>query len=65
MSEYEGYVIEQDGTFSMVSIRSKGKGAIPKELRGKYTNTNFAQKAIDSYGKRRKEEEGGETKRSD
>lgn len=47
--EYNGYKIEGDGTFGMKVIKPLGKGSVPMELRGRFTNTFFAMQAIDSY----------------
>lgn len=49
MNEYKGYSIESDGTFSMRKIKPIGKGSVPLELRGSFTNTAFAMQAIDAY----------------
>lgn len=47
--EYKGYSIENDGTYGMKEIKSIGKGALPLVLRGNFTKTSLAQKAIDKY----------------
>lgn len=47
--EYKGYSIENDGTFGMKEIRPIGKGSVPIVLRGSFTKTSLAQKAIDKY----------------
>ena len=48
-SEYEGFKIDGDGTFSMKVIKPVGKGSIPVALRGSYTSTREAEVAIDRY----------------
>lgn len=47
--EYKGYSIENDGTYGMKEIRPVGKGSVPMALRGSFTKTSLAQKAIDLY----------------
>lgn len=47
--EYKGYSIENDGTFGMKEIRPIGKGSVPVVLRGSFTKTSLAQKAVDMY----------------
>ena len=47
--EYKGYSIEGDGTFGMKVIKSIGKGALPKLLKGSFSNHRVAENAIDSY----------------
>jgi len=52
MSEkYNGYEIIGDGTFGQNRIRSVGKGALPKRLRGSYTSVPLARRAIDFHKK--------------
>lgn len=46
--EYNGYSIESDGTFGHFHIKPLGRGSVPVKLRGAYTNTAFAMKAIDA-----------------
>lgn len=58
MVEYNGYIIVPDGAFSMVQIKSKGKGAVPKELRGQFTSGGVAKRAIDHFGKRKEDTSG-------
>lgn len=48
-TEYKGYSIAGDGTFGYKNIKPVGKGSVPADLRGLYTNANFAKKGIDSY----------------
>lgn len=47
--EYKGYIIEGDGTFGMKHIKNVGRGALPKTLKGAYTDTTNAIKAIENY----------------
>lgn len=47
--EYKGYSIVGDGTFGNKEIKTIGKGSLPLQLRGAFTNAVFAQKAIDTY----------------
>lgn len=47
--EYKGYKIEGDGKFGYKHIKPKGKGSVPKELRGSFTTSDFAEKAINSH----------------
>lgn len=44
--EYGKYLIEK-GDFTYFVIKPKGKGSVPKGLRGMYTSTDEAKKAID------------------
>lgn len=46
--EYKGYRLIHDN-YCMVRITQIGKGAIPLQLRGDFTNQNVAKTAIDSY----------------
>ena len=46
--EYNGYMIEGDGTFGMKLIKPIGRGSVPAELRGSWSSTGFARKAIDA-----------------
>jgi len=65
MIEYNGYSIQQDGMYSMCTIRPLGKGSVPKELRGRYTDYGAAKKAIDAYVKSKsKGQYNGKTERS-
>lgn len=45
--EYKGYKIVNGG-FQTREIKSIGSGALPKALRGKYSNTAQAEYAIDT-----------------
>lgn len=50
MTDYRGYKIESDGTFGYQSIKTIGSGgSLPDILKGSFTRTAFAIKAIDSY----------------
>lgn len=49
MPEYKGYSVENDGVFSMKSIKNKGQGPAPNPLRGRFTSYNAAYAAIDGY----------------
>jgi len=48
MEEYKGYLIVS-GNGTMKEIKAKGKGSVVKELRGLYTSTGEARKAIDKH----------------
>lgn len=48
MEEYKGYRILVDG-FSMYKVIGMGKGAVPKDLQGRFTSKAFARSAIDGY----------------
>lgn len=48
-TEYKGYSIVGDGTFGNKLIKSIGKGALPKSLKGAFTNHQNAARAIDLY----------------
>ncbi len=47
--EYNGYIIEGDGTFGMKVIKPTTKGSVPGELRGVFTTPAWAMKAIDTF----------------
>lgn len=47
--EYRGYIIEHDGSFGMKKIKAKGSGALPKALKGSFTNSANAIRVIDLY----------------
>lgn len=47
--EHKGYRIGGDGTYGMKLIQAIGKGALPKKLRGRFTNFTSAKKSIDLY----------------
>lgn len=44
--EYKNYKIEK-GAFTYYNIKPLGKGSVPVQLRGMYTSTEEAKKAID------------------
>jgi len=48
MIEYKGYRIEI-AHGSLVKVMNPGKGVLPIDLRGLYTNVKFAQLSIDTY----------------
>ena len=48
-TEYNGYKIESDKTYSMKMISPLEKGSVPLELRGAYTSTREAELAIDQF----------------
>lgn len=59
--EYNGYQIDTDGTYGMKMIKTIGRGSLPLELRGVFTNTYMAKKAIDiSLAIKNKEKDNGE-----
>lgn len=47
MAEYGGYNIESDGVYGMKIIKTIGRGSLPIELRGSFSNETTARKAID------------------
>lgn len=47
--EYRGYSIENIGTFAMKEIKAIGRGSVHMSLRGNYTDSKTAMKAIDLY----------------
>lgn len=49
MTEHNGYSIESLGTFSLVKIKNKGQGPVPKALSGYFTTVNEAKRFIDGY----------------
>ena len=52
MIEYDGYKLEHDGGFGMITIKPLGKGSVPKALGGQYTTYKFAKQAIDAHKSR-------------
>lgn len=59
--EYKGYLIASCvGT--MKEVKAKGKGSVVKELRGLYTSTLEARKAIDSVVDTRERKSNGKAK---
>lgn len=59
--EYKEYMIVGDGTFGYKEIKPVGKGSVHLSLRGKYTNSQQAMKAIDFYVSNSKGDKGGKT----
>lgn len=47
--DYRGYIVRPLGTFPMLTIHSKGSGALPLALRGDFTDIREAHHAIDAY----------------
>lgn len=47
--EHKNFVIMGDGTFGMKVIKHSGSGTLPSALKGSFTNSNSAIKAIDLY----------------
>ena len=45
--EYKGYNIKSDGTFGMKIITTAGPGSVPAGLKGSFSNSGLACKAID------------------
>lgn len=60
--EYRGYNIEIDGVYGYFSIKPKGRGSVPTNLRGLYTTPVIAQNDIDVHIS--KGEKNGKTKSS-
>lgn len=63
-SEYNGFKIDSDGTYSMKVIKPVGKGSVPVSLRGSYTSTSEAEGAIDKYLSSKEKTSGKATKSS-
>lgn len=59
--EYNGFKVVSDGAFGMKCIKPIGKGSVPLELRGSYTNAWLAKRQIDLYLSSKKVSKGGET----
>lgn len=59
--EYKGYEITSN-MFSNKVIKPIGKGSVPKELRGLYTSSAVAKKAIDSVLEAQNKPTAGVTK---
>ena len=57
--EYKGYMVAGDGVYGYKKIAPIGKGSVPAELRGIFTTSSFAQKAIDAYVDNKKEVKNG------
>lgn len=47
--EYKEYIIENDGTFGMKTIKAPGRGSVNLSLRGTYTSWREAMKAVDNF----------------
>ena len=48
--DYKGYDIKGDGSYGYKNIAPiGGKGSIPVALKGTYTTSAFAERAIDAY----------------
>ena len=47
--DYKGYRVEALGTFSLIQVKAKGSGQVPKALQGLYTSYLEAHKAVDMY----------------
>lgn len=62
--EYNGYLIEGDGTYGMKVIKPIGRGSIPLELRGTFTTTTTAKRVIDVLHSK-KEKLNGEVRSTD
>lgn len=62
MSEYKGYKVESRTTDCMKVIKSDGKGSVHMSLRGMYTSTAEAHKAIDFYEKTKAKPKASEGK---
>ena len=58
--EYRNYLIEDIGTFAMKEIKAVGRGSVHKSLRGNYTSTKEAIKAIDFYEDNKPKKVGAE-----
>lgn len=46
---YKGYIIKNDGTFSMKVISRDGSGKLPVSLSGGYTTSTVAKRDIDAF----------------
>lgn len=59
--EYKSFLIKNDGSNNLLTIKPTGRGSVPKELRGRYTDYGSAKRAIDAYVKTKgKGQEDGE-----
>ena len=47
--EYRDHLIVGDKTYGYKEIKPVGKGSVHLTLRGKYTNSSHARRAIDNY----------------
>jgi len=59
--EYKDHRIVGDNTYGYKEIKPAGKGSVHLSLRGKYTTTQMAQRAIDSYVEKVKVTKGVKT----
>lgn len=57
---YKGYNIVGDGTYGMCSIKTQGRGSLPKGLQGVYTKSTLAMQAIDGYVSGKEKDSDGE-----
>lgn len=46
--EHKGFLLVT-GSMGMVGIKPKGRGSVPKNLRGAYTTKSWAMRAIDTH----------------
>lgn len=60
--DYNGFLLESDGSFGYIKIKPTGKGSVPKELRGLYTGYEVAKKAVDAHLNKAKGEKSGRSK---
>lgn len=63
--EYRGHLIVGDGTYGYKQIKPVGKGSVHLSLRGEYTTSLMARRAIDYHIDYVKEEKGGKASSSD
>lgn len=63
MTEYREYQIVGDKTFGMKTIRPSGRGTVPGELRGSFTDFRNAKLAIDKYLSEKEKKEDAPSKR--
>ena len=61
--DYKGYAIF-DGGYRMRAIKAIGSGALPKTLKGLYTDVGAAMQVIDHYIRDKKVKTNGKTIRS-
>lgn len=47
--EYKGYTVAHDGVYGHKHIKPVGKGSVHLSLRGSYTSSAMAHRAIDLY----------------
>lgn len=59
--EYRDHLIVGDKTFGYKEIKPAGKGSVHLTLRGKYTTSTHARRAIDTYLDTIKVVKGGQT----